>query len=45
MNGRFFGGQQVVAYQLQKKEKYRQSRNVESSLESYEAWLDAQGDD
>lgn len=45
MNGRYFGGQQVTAYQLQQKEKYRKSRNVESTLDSYEAWLDAQEDD
>jgi hypothetical protein len=45
MNGRYFGGQQVVAYQLKKKEKYRKSKNEESTLESYEAWLDAQEDE
>lgn len=42
MNGRYFGGQQVEAYQLTKKEKYKKSRNEESTLDSYEAWLDAQ---
>ena len=41
MNGRYFGGQKIIAYQLQQKEKYKKSRN-ESSLDSYEAWLDAQ---
>ena len=29
----------------QKKEKYKKSRNTESTLESYEAWLDAQEDE
>ena len=48
MHGRFFGGRQITALQMDKKEKFQQSSNhvteeeEKERLESYEAWLESQ---
>ena len=51
MNGRFFARRQILAYQMEKKEKFRQSSSrgaeeeaeeEEARLRAYEDWLDQQ---
>lgn len=52
MNGRFFAKRQMLAYQMEKKEKFRQSSSrlagadeeaeEEARLRAYEDWLDQQ---